>query len=285
MSYKEKTDFQKYYEQFRDKVLFSADEERQLLLKIKGGDELAKNKFIMHNMRLVLSCVLRFVDSNDPKAMDLVSAGTLGLIKAIEDFKVEKNNRFSTYAVWWIQAKIRKQIIAIQPKAHRHKSLHVKFRAMFNKLKEELGRIPSQEEVFAALNWDGEVVSTFLHDADKQIIPLEKIETASESGVLTNDPLLVEDESAGLTSLITEETQAHLDAALNELPPELEDIIRRHYGLGYPASETYDDLARFYGYTRERIRQLENSGLRMLWIKLKAFESDSSLLSQNKTRS
>ena len=272
---KEKTDFQHYYEQFRDKRLFNAEEERTILLKIKSGDREALDLFIVHNMRLVLSCVLRFVDSNDPKAMDLVSYGTVGLVKAIEDFKVDKNNRFSTYAVWWIQAKIRKGITSLQPKAHRHKSLHVKYRAMFNKLKEETKTIPSQEEVFAALKWDGDVIATYLHDADKQIIPLEKIEAASEAGVLTNDPLLIDDEGAGLKSLISSEMFQHLDKALNELPPELEDIIRRHYGLGYPASETYDDLAKFYGYTRERIRQLENSGLRMLWLKLKTFESDS----------
>jgi RNA polymerase primary sigma factor len=281
MSSKDKTDFQRYYEEFRDKGLFTAEEERQLLIRIKQGDEEAKSKFIVHNMRLVLSCVLRFVDSNDAKAMDLVSAGTLGLLKAIEDFKVEKNNRFSTYAVWWIQAKIRKAIISIQPKAHKHKSLHVKFRSMFNKLKEELGYIPSQEEVFAALKWDGEIIGVFLHDADKQIIPLEKIESASEAGLLSNDPLLTEDESVGVQSLISTETYDQLSAALNELPPELEDIIRRHYGLGYATSETYDDLAKFYGYTRERIRQLENSGLRMLWKKMKSFESDSLFLNQN----
>jgi RNA polymerase sigma factor (sigma-70 family) len=281
MSNKDKTDFQRYYEEFRDKGLFNAEEERQLLLRIKAGDEAAKNKFIVHNMRLVLSCVLRFVDSNDAKAMDLVSAGTLGLLKAIDDFKVEKNNRFSTYAVWWIQAKIRKTIISIQPKAHQHKSLHVKFRSMFNKLKEDLGHIPSQEEVFGALNWDGETVATFLHDADKQIIPLEKIESASEAGALNNDPLLIDDEAAGIQSLISSETYEQLEAALNELPPELEDIIRRHYGLGYETSETYDDLAKFYGYTRERIRQLENSGLRMLWRKMKSLESESVFRNQN----
>lgn len=263
-----KSEFQQYYDQFRQFTLFDAEEERRLLIAIKGGDNAARDKFVLHNMRLVLSCVLRFVDSNDLKAMDLVSAGTLGLIKAIEDFQVSKENRFSTYAVWWIQAKIRKQLHAIQPKIHKHRNLHVKFRAERNKLHEILGRAPEIEEVFQALGWDYETIVLFSTDVERQIIPLEKIEMIVESGHLIDDALVEDGDLAAKALLIGEDTQ-RLYKALQTLPPELEDIIRRHYGLGYSRSETYDELAGFYGYTRERIRQLENKGLRLLWLALR----------------
>lgn len=263
------SDFQAYYECFRNFNHFDAKEERRLLRKIKKGDKESKDKFITHNMRLVLSCVLRFVDSADPKAMDLVSAGTLGLLKAIEDFKVSKKNRFSTYAVWWIQARIRKELHIMQPKIHQFKVLHVKFKAMAKELAEHTGKRPSQEDVFECLGWDDETIRQYLEDSERQIIPLEHIEAASENGLLKNDPLLIDEDRAVFNALIEKESSDKLENALSRLPPELEDIIRRHYGLGYSDTETYDDLAKFYQFTRERIRQLENDGLRKLWIVLK----------------
>ncbi len=270
VKYKPVSAFQSYYNEFRDCALFDAKEERRLLRLIKKGDLDAREKFILHNMRLVLSCVLRFVDSNDPKAMDLVSSGTLGLIKAIEDFKISKKNRFSTYAVWWIQARIRKELHMLQPKIQQHKILHTKYRAGFKALNEQLGRRPSIEEVFDFLKWDEDTICMFIEDCERQIVPLEKIESASEDGSLKNDPLLIDDEYAVFLPIITNEDSDRLSKALNSLPPELEDIIRRHYGLGYKDTSTYDDLANFYGFTRERIRQLENEGLRQLWLLLRS---------------
>jgi RNA polymerase primary sigma factor len=266
---KQESEFQAYYNQFRTFSHFDAKEERKLLRKIKKGDIAARDLFITHNMRLVLSCVLRFVDSNDAKAMDLVSAGTLGLMKAIDDFKVSKKNRFSTYAVWWIQARIRKELHAIQPKIHQHKVLHTKYRAMAKQLHLQNGQRPSQEEVFIALEWDDTTIIQYLEDSERQIIPLENIETASEMGQLKNDPLIIDEDRAVFDEMLENETSQKLSEALAKLPPELEDIIRRHYGLGYQDTETYDDLAQFYRFTRERIRQLENDGLRKLWVALK----------------
>ena len=266
---KKESEFQAYYNEFRTFSHFDAKEERRLLRKIKKGDIASRDLFITHNMRLVLSCVLRFVDSNDAKAMDLVSAGTLGLMKAIDDFKISKKNRFSTYAVWWIQARIRKELHAIQPKIHQHKVLHTKYRAMAKDIHLKTGQRPSQEEVFVALEWDDTTIIQYLEDSERQIIPLEHIETASEMGQLKNDPLIVDENRAVFDELLEAEASDKLSIALSKLPPELEDIIRRHYGLGYQDTETYDDLAKFYQFTRERIRQLENDGLRKLWVALK----------------
>lgn len=268
-AYKNTSEFQAYYEQFKSLDHFEAVEERRLLRKIKKGNKAARDKFIMHNMRLVLSCVLRFVDSNDPKAMDLVSAGTLGLIKAIEDFDVKQDNRFSTYAVWWIQARIRKELHILQPKVQQFKVLHVKYKAMYKILADQTGKKPSQEDVFECLGWDDITIIKFLEDSERTTVPLEHIEMASEAGLLKNDPLMVDDEYAVFNVLVENEASEKLEQALVKLPPELEDIIRRHYGLGHHDSETYDDLAHFYQFTRERIRQLENDGLRKLWLVLK----------------
>jgi len=257
------SEFQQYYESFRLKKPYTAKAERTMLRKIKAGNVSAKQEFIEHNMRLVLSCVLRFV-----KSMDLVSAGTLGLIKAIDDFKISKTNRFSTYAVWWIKARIRKELGHIKPRIHQNKLMHAQYKTAAELLRSVLHRDPAQEEVFSELGWSNASIAKFSIESERQIVPIETISAEIEDGSAADSALTLAAEDAVLDPVFMSEDCVRLHSALNQLAPVLEDIIRRHYGLGFVDTATYDELASFYGFTRERVRQLENEGLRKLWMLL-----------------
>ena len=76
----------------------SAKESEELLIKIKGGDEVSREKFIMYNLRLVLSIIKRFPGAK-VSADDLFQAGIIGLIKSVDNFDLSVGVRFSTYAV------------------------------------------------------------------------------------------------------------------------------------------------------------------------------------------
>lgn len=78
--------------------ILSREEKEELFLKIKAGDEEARNKFIKGNLRLVLSVIQRFYGRGET-ADDLFQVGCVGLIKAIDNFDLEQNVQFSTYAV------------------------------------------------------------------------------------------------------------------------------------------------------------------------------------------
>lgn len=78
--------------------LLSAKEKKELLLKIKAGDQTARERFIKGNLRLVLSIVGRFSNSNE-NVDDLFQIGCIGLIKSIDNFDVSQGVQFSTYAV------------------------------------------------------------------------------------------------------------------------------------------------------------------------------------------
>jgi len=75
----------------------SAKEERECLMLIKKGDQDAKNKFIEHNLRLVAHIIKKYYN-NQKDQDDLISIGTIGLIKAVSTFDIEKGARFATYA-------------------------------------------------------------------------------------------------------------------------------------------------------------------------------------------
>ena len=78
--------------------VLSNEEEQELLIKIKNGDEIAREKFINGNLRLVLSVVQRFGGRGE-QADDLFQIGCIGLIKAIDNFDLTQGVQFSTYAV------------------------------------------------------------------------------------------------------------------------------------------------------------------------------------------
>lgn len=71
---------------------------RELLLRVKGGDEAARETFIRENLRLVLSVIQRFAGRSE-QMDDLFQVGCIGLIKALDNFDLSHNVRFSTYAV------------------------------------------------------------------------------------------------------------------------------------------------------------------------------------------
>ena len=82
-----------------------AAEERALFLKKQAGDKEARNKLIEHNLRLVAHIVKKYYISH-PSQDDLVSIGSLGLIKAVDTFNVQNGARFATYAAKCIQNEI-----------------------------------------------------------------------------------------------------------------------------------------------------------------------------------
>lgn len=85
----------------------SAKENDELMKRLKAGDELARETFIVGNMRLVLSLVKRFWAKN-ANADDVFQAGCVGLIKAIDNFNLDFNVKFSTYAVPMILGEIKR---------------------------------------------------------------------------------------------------------------------------------------------------------------------------------
>ena len=87
--------------------ILSNDEKEELFRRIKQGDQQARETYIKGNLRLVLSVIKRFSNSNE-NADDLFQIGCIGLIKAIDNFDTTLNVKFSTYAVPMIIGEIRR---------------------------------------------------------------------------------------------------------------------------------------------------------------------------------
>ncbi|MBR4270951.1 MAG: RNA polymerase sporulation sigma factor SigG [Clostridia bacterium] len=131
----------------------SANELYELMIRLKKGDENAKNEFIYGNMRLVLSVVQRFVSRNE-NLDDLFQVGCVGLIKAINNFDLNLNVKFSTYAVPMIVGEIRR-FLRDNSAIRVSRSLRdIAYRALVarEKLESKLSREPNIEEIAEELN-------------------------------------------------------------------------------------------------------------------------------------
>ena len=94
--------------------LLSNEEKKTLFDKIKKGDKKAREAYIHGNLRLVLSIIQRFNNSTE-NVDDLFQIGCIGLMKAIDNFDVTQNVKFSTYAVPMIIGEVRQQCDSCEP--------------------------------------------------------------------------------------------------------------------------------------------------------------------------
>lgn len=263
------SDLNNYYEAFRQIPTLDEKEEKALIKRAKRGDKEAYQKFLASNMRLVISRALKFCSRDDPRIMDLVSEGTLGLIKAVDRFDGKRGYRFSTYAVCWIESYIRKAIRFFQKETHATVlNLRKRYRTAETILIAATGVIPTDEEVADYLRWPSHLLTIYRKYADPRV-------------KISHDPLILDSaaspEEAPDASPERRDISQSVRNLLAKLSPIEEDILCRHYGIGMK-DETYKSIADFYGLAKERIRQIENNALRKLFVILKEKEIPPDLL-------
>ncbi len=99
-----------YLREIQKTTLLTAEDERELARRIDNGDMAARDRMIESNLRLVVKIAKRYMNRGLP-FLDLIEEGNIGLIKAVERFKLSKECRFSTYATWWIRQSIERALV------------------------------------------------------------------------------------------------------------------------------------------------------------------------------
>lgn len=253
-----------YLNEIGGSKLLTAEEEIFFSRRAQDGDNAARQRMIVSNLRLVVKIARRYLNRGLP-LLDLIEEGNLGLIRAVEKFDPERGFRFSTYATWWIRQTIERAIMnqtrTVRLPIHVVKEINVYLKAARG-LSQQLDHDPTSEDIAGLLDKPiGEV---------KRILGLNEHTASVDTpyGKDADKPLvdMLQDEAAydPADKIQDNDIQANLDHWLKKLNGKQREVVERRFGLhGYEHS-TLEHVARELGVTRERVRQIQMDALRRL---------------------
>jgi RNA polymerase sigma factor (sigma-70 family) len=217
-----------------------------------------RDKMITHNGRLVASVALRYKNHYDLRPRELAQEGVIGLIRAIDKFDYKRGYKFSTYAIYWIRQAV-ERAIAIQGRTIR---LPVYKHDMYYRLLELTGNCPglSQGEMAEMLGTSPDAISQLVQ-LGPGTLSLDASPFVSDDPDVDDAYAIVADDSAKVDY---DDRRKILEQKLSTLKPREEKILRLRFGFQDGQFRTLDQVAKKYGLTRERIRQLEKAALEKL---------------------
>lgn len=236
--------------------VLTAEEKTVLFERIKQGDQEARETYIKGNLRLVLSILKRFSNSNE-NADDLFQIGCIGLMKAIDNFNTELDVQFSTYAVPMIVGEIRRYLrdnnsirVSRSLRDTAYKAIYAKENYMKEKLKE-----PTIMEIAAEIGVEKEEI---VHALDAIQTPVSLYEPVYNEG---GDTLYVMDQISDKKNL--EENwieDISLKEAVGKLGSRERNIIERRYYDGKTQMEVAEEI----GISQAQVSRLEKHALRVM---------------------
>ena len=244
--------------------LLTAEEEKELAMKMEAGDMEAKKRLAEANLRLVVSIAKRYV-GRGMLFLDLIQEGNLGLIKAVDKFDYRKGYKFSTYATWWIRQAITRAIAdqarTIRIPVHMVETINKLIRVQ-RQLLQELGREPYPEEIAEKMGLPVERVREIQKISQEPVsleTPIGEEEDSHLGDFIQDDNVPVPAEAAAFTLL-----KEQLVEVLGTLTEREQKVLCLRFGLEDGRARTLEEVGKEFDVTRERIRQIEAKALRKL---------------------
>jgi RNA polymerase primary sigma factor len=256
--------------------LLTAQQEVSLAKRIERGDIRAKHELTEANLRLVVSIAKRY-HTDGMSFLDLIQEGNLGLIRAVEKFDYRKGHKFSTYATWWIRQAITRAIAdkarTIRIPVHMVEKINKLIRVQ-RQLLQNMGREPAPEEIAAEMCMTDAEIREILR-ISQTTVSLETPIGEEEDSELGD---FIEDEDAvrSFDAVASQLDRDGVNEALGMLPYRERKVIELRFGLKGEHPRTLEEVARRFGVTRERIRQIEAKAL----AKLQAIDKTRNLRSK-----
>ena len=236
--------------------ILSNDEKEELFRRIKQGDQQARETYIKGNLRLVLSVIKRFSNSNE-NADDLFQIGCIGLIKAIDNFDTTLNVKFSTYAVPMIIGEIRRYLrdnnsirVSRSLRDIAYKAIYAKERIVKEELKE-----PTIDEIAREIGIEKEMIVYALDAIQNPVSLFEPVYTEGGDALYVMDQ--ISDKKNREDHWVEE---LSLREAMNRLGEREKHII----DLRFYEGKTQMEVAREIGISQAQVSRLEKNALKTI---------------------
>ncbi len=236
-----------------DLQTLTSDEKRELLEKAKSGDESAREKLIRGNLRLVLSIIQRFTGRGE-NLDDLFQIGCIGLIKAVDNFNLDLDVKFSTYAVPMIIGEIRRYLRDNNAIRVSRSVRDLAYRALQARegLIRTLDREPTTDDIAKAVGVGKEEIDAALEAITAPVSLYEPVYSDGGDSIYIMDQISDNDntDEAWLEDIALREALKHLSARER-------NIVELRYFKG----RTQMEIAGEIGISQAQVSRIEKSAL------------------------
>ena len=262
----ESKSFKQYLTEISKVNLLTPEEEFELAVKIRKGDENARNKLVTSNLRFVVSVAKQY-QNQGLSLSDLINEGNLGLIKATKKFDETRGFKFISYAVWWIKQGITQAIADQSRIVHLPVNIIGDSRKIFRASKEfeeEYDRKPTHEELSEILEISVETIAHAIKVSGIYFTlnaPLKNDDNYGNNlmDVLPNSNQPSPDENLTKESLLKE-----IENTLSILSEREIKVLMMSFGIGIEYNLSLEEIGKNFNLTGERIRQIREKALRKI---------------------
>lgn len=222
----------------------------------------ARDRFVRANLRLVVVFARRAGYEHVAFA-DRIQEGNLGLLKAIDRFDPERGVRFSTYAAWWIRHQI---VRALANTAHavrvpvQLQMLYARAQRARWRMRAEQGCEPDLRALARELDSDPERVAIALRTVGRCALSLDAA-IDDEPGMTAHSVVADPRSLCELEVVVDRRDQQRAMALLEQLPTRERSVVQERFALPGGIDDTFDEIGRRHGVSRERARQIQRSAL------------------------
>jgi len=254
---------QSYLNQIAKIKTLSREEENKIALKAKKGDKEAINKLVQSNLKFVVKISARYQNRGLTLA-ELISEGNMGLIKAIEKFEPEKDNKLISYAVWWIKQRI---LFALAEKTNVIRmplgkaNIANKIKIAREKIFSETGEKATIEEISEITDLNEKAINKINKQAVRTVSLEEPSYTSKHDAVTVKDFLEDADTVDPKTLYYRDKVKERIDNSIRKLPTRDALIVKEYFGLDSGKGKNFAQIGEELGLSRERVRQIQKKAL------------------------
>ncbi len=274
---------QKYLNEISKFPTLTREEEIELVKRAKAHDKTATDQLIRSNLKFVVKIAAKYQNRGLSLA-ELISEGNIGLIKAIEKFDADKENKLISYAIWWIKYYITfalgEKVPLIRIPISKSSAAN-KLKAFKDRSLSETGKEATMKDISDKVDMSEKQINK-LTQSISEVISLDDI--INNNGDSTELRNIIEDVSIEdpKTLYYKEKLQNRIEDSINNLEPRDAFIVKSYFGLEGRQSKNFAQIGDELGLSRERIRQIQAEAIKkILKDSYQEFENDIDVIIRN----